>query len=139
MSKTVQTVIDKLAPLFKTTDEILTEWSSGKSEGNLQFPVLLGMIAVKMNWDEKQLRENDPLVRFYVRNNPEWYVTRGAHGGIMRATDKQNKEAVKAAKEAVKAQLQAVINAKTATNVSLDTTDVINTDVVDADVDSELQ
>lgn len=139
MSKTVQTVIDKLAPLFQTTDEVLTEWSNGKSEGNLQFPVLLGMIAVKMNWDEKQLRENDPLVRFYVRNNPEWYVTRGAHGGIMRATDKQNKEAVKAAKEAVKAQLQAVINAKTATNVSSDATDVTNVDVVDTDVDSELQ
>lgn len=133
MSKTVQTVIDKLAPLFKTTDEVLTEWSVGKSEGNLQFPVLLGMIAVKMNWDEKQLRENDPLVRFYVRNNPEWYVTRGAHGGIMRATDKQNKEAVKSAKEAIKAQLQAVIDAKTA--VSAD----VNTNVVDSDVDSDLQ
>lgn len=113
MSNTVQTVLDKLAPLFKTTDEVLTEWSDGKSEGNLQFPVLLGMIAVKMNWDEKQLRENDPLVRFYVRNNPEWYVTRGAHGGIMRATDKQSKEAAKAAKDLVKAQLKSAINAKT--------------------------
>lgn len=114
MSNTVQTVLDKLDPLFKTTDEVLTEWSVGKSEGNLQFPVLLGMIAVKMNWDEKQLRENDPLVRYYVRNNPEWHVTRGAHGGIMRATDKQNKVAAKAAKDAVKAQLQAAIEAKTA-------------------------
>lgn len=119
MSNTVQTVLDKLSPLFKTTDEVLTEWSAGKSEGNLQFPVLLGMIAVKMNWDEKMLRENDPLVRYYVRNNPDWHVTRGAHGGIMRATDKQNKVAAKAAKDAVKAQLQAVIDAKTsATSVT---------------------
>lgn len=139
MSKTVQTVIDKLTPLFQTTDEVLTEWSAGKNEGNLQFPVLLGMIAVKMNWDEKQLRENDPLVRFYVRNNPEWYVTRGAHGGIMRSTDKQNKEALKAAKDAIKAQLQAAIDAKTATNVSSDTSAAVDASVVDSDVDSDLQ
>jgi hypothetical protein len=115
MSNTVQAVLDKLAPLFQTTNEVLTEWAAGASEGNLQFPVLLGMMAVKLNWDEKQVRENDPLVRFYVRNNPEWYVTRGAGGGIMRATEKQQKDAAKAAKEAAKAQLQAAIEAKTAT------------------------
>jgi hypothetical protein len=111
MSNTVQNVLDKLAPLFQATDEVLAEWTG---EGNLQFPVLLGMMAVKLNWDEKQVRENDPLVRFYVRNNPDWFVTRGAHGGIMRATEKQKKETAKAAKEAVKAQLQAAIEAKTA-------------------------
>lgn len=133
MSNTVQTVLDKLAPLFKTTDEVLTEWSAGKSEGNLQFPVLLGMIAVKMNWDEKMLRENDPLVRYYVRNNPEWHVTRGAHGGIMRATDKQSKVAAKQAKDAIKAQLAAAIDAKVTSNVTSDNT------VVDSDDDSDLQ
>lgn len=112
MSNTVQTVLDKLAPLFQTTDVVLLEWANSHSDNNLQFPVLLGMIAVRMNWDEKQLRENDPIVRFYVRNNPDWYVTRGAHGGIMRASDKQSKEAAKNAKAAVKAQLQAAIEAK---------------------------
>lgn len=120
MSNTVQAVLDKLAPLFQTTDEVLTEWASGQSEGNLQFPVLLGMMAVKLNWDEKQVRENDPLVRFYVRNNPEWYVTRGAHGGIMRATEKQKKESDKAAKEAARAQMKAAIEAKTASTASSD-------------------
>lgn len=128
MSDTLQTMLDKLTSLFKTTDEVLSDWSGSKSEGNLQFPVLLGMIAVKLNWDEKQLRENDPIVRYYVRNNPDWYVTRGAHGGIMRSTDKQNKEAAKQAKEAVKAQLQAVIDAKTSANVSDVTTDDADSD-----------
>jgi hypothetical protein len=135
MSNTVQTVLDKLSPLFKTTDEVLTEWSVGKSEGNLQFPVLLGMIAVKMNWDEKMLRENDPMVRYYVRNNPEWHVTRGAHGGIMRATDKQNKVAAKQAKDAIKAQLVAAIDAKTSSNVI---SDVVST-VDESDDDSDAQ
>jgi hypothetical protein len=109
MSNVVQNVLDKLAPLFQATDEALSEWSG---EGNLQFPVLLGMMAVKLNWDEKQVRENDPLVRYYVRNNSDWYVTRGAHGGIMRATDKQKKEGEKQAKDLAKAQMKAAIDAK---------------------------
>jgi hypothetical protein len=115
MSKIVQDILDKLNPLFSATEEVLSEWTG---EGNLQFPVLLGMMAVKLGWDEKQVRENDPLVRYYVRNNPDWYVTRGAHGGIMRATDKQKKEAVKLAKEAAKAQVQAAVEAKAAAAVA---------------------
>lgn len=136
MSNTVQTVLDELSPLFKTVDEVLTEWAAGKTEGNLQFPVLLGMIAFRMNWDEKQVRENDPLVRYYVRHNPDWHVTRGAHGGIMRAADKQNKLAAKAAKDAVKAQLKAAIDTKAAAATSSDkATDT----VVDLDDDSDSQ
>ena len=112
---------------------MLTEWAAGKTEGNLQFPVLLGMIAFRMNWDEKQVRENDPLVRYYVRHNPEWHVTRGAHGGIMRASDKQSKLAAKAAKEAVKAQLKAAIDTKTAVVTNSDTTDVVSDSGDDSD------
>lgn len=111
MSKTVQDVLDKLSPLFQATDEVLAAWNG---EGNLQFPTLLGMMAVKLNWDEKQVRENDPLVRYYVRNSPDWYVTRGAHGGIMRATEKQKKETAKLAKEIAKAQVAAAVEAKVA-------------------------
>lgn len=115
MSDVIQSVTEQLSAMFKATDEILNEW---QGEGNLQFPNLMGMMAVKMNWNEKQVREADPIVRFYIRNNPEWYVTRGAHGGIMRATDRQKKEQVKAAKEALKQQMKATIEAKVAANAS---------------------
>lgn len=116
MSDIVQDILNKLEPVFTATDEVLNEWASQKHDTNLQFPVLLGMMAVKLNWDEKQTRENDPLVRYYVRNNPDWYVTRGAHGGIMKASDKQKKEAAKSAKELAKLQLQSAIDAKTKTS-----------------------
>lgn len=109
MNDIVQSTLEKLSVVFAVTDEVLNEWVS---DNNLQFPVLLGMIAIKMNWDEKQVREADPLVRFFVRNNPDWYVTRGAHGGIMRATDRQKKELAKTNKDAVKKQMQAIIEAK---------------------------
>jgi hypothetical protein len=115
MSEVIQAALDRLAEIFTITDEVLNDWTG---ENNLQFPVLLGMIAVKMNWDEKQVREADPLIRFYIRNNPDWYVTRGAHGGIMRSSDKQKKELAKANKEAIKKQMQAIIDAKVAEAVS---------------------
>lgn len=110
MSNTVQNVLDKLSTVFETTEEMLNEWNG---EGCLQFPALMASIAVKLNWDEKQVREADPLVRYYVRNNANWHVTRGAHGGIMRLSDKQKKEAAKQAKDALKSQMKASIEAKT--------------------------
>lgn len=122
MSKTVQDVLDRLSPLFQATDDVLAAWNG---EGNLQFPTLLGMMAVKLNWDEKQVRENDPLVRYYVRNNPDWYVTRGAHGGIMRSTEKQKKEQAKLAKEAAKAQVLAAVEAKVAAATASNNTSTI--------------
>jgi hypothetical protein len=135
MSKIVQDVIDKLSPLFQATEEVLNDW---KGDGNLQFPVLLGMMAVKLNWDEKQVRENDPLVRYYVRNNPDWYVTRGAHGGIMRSTEKQKKEVAKLAKEAAKAQVLAAVEAKVAaaTATAVNNTSTDSSDISDSE-DSE--
>jgi hypothetical protein len=105
----IQDVLTKLCPVFEAAENSLNEWVNEKHDGNLQFPVLLGRIAVKLNWDEKQVRENDPLVRYYIRNNPEWHVTRGAHGGIMPASFKNKKEQLKAAKKAAKEQIKSEI------------------------------
>ncbi len=118
MNDSIEKFWNTIKTVCEATDQALNEW---KGEGNLQFPQLLGMIAVKHNWTDKQVRDNDPIIRSYVRQHPDWYVTRGAHGGIMRKTDKQTKDAVKQAKEADKAarelakqQMREAIEAKTA-------------------------
>jgi hypothetical protein len=111
MSDSMTKVLEELTSVYKATDEVLASWNG---EGNLQFPALMGMLAVKLNLDEKQVRETDPLVRYFVRKHPDWYVTRGAHGGIMRVSDRQKKEAARAQKASVKEQLRAAIDAKVA-------------------------
>ena len=111
MSDTIKTVTDQLVVIFTATEEALNAY---QGEGNLQFPTLMGMLAAKMNWTEKQVRESDPIVRYYVRSNPDWHVTRGAHGGIMRTSDRQKKEQARMAKEALKQQMKATIEAKAA-------------------------
>lgn len=109
MSDTIQTITERLVEMFQATDQILNSW---EGDGNLQFPNLMSMVALKMNWNEKQVKESDPLIRYYVRNNPEWHVTRGAHGGIMRAADRQKKQQVQAEKAALKLQMKAQIEGK---------------------------
>ena len=60
------------------------------------------------------MRKNDPFVRSYVREHDDWYVTRGAHGGIMRRAEKDKKDAVAAQKKAAKEQAEAAVKAKVA-------------------------
>ena len=109
MSNAIQSVTDQLVIIFKAADEVLNSY---EGDGNLQLPFLMGMIAVKMNWSEKQTREADPIIRYYVRNNPEWHVTRGAHGGIMRNSNRQKKIGDQATKLALKQQMKAYIETK---------------------------
>src|SRR5574338_680253 len=110
-----QKVLNELDELFDVTDKALSEWTG---EGNLQFPALLLRMAARMNWTDKQMREADPFVRKYVRSHPDWYVTRGAHGGIMRASERHKKEADKAAKDLAKKKMQEEIDAKVAAQLA---------------------
>jgi hypothetical protein len=120
MSETITNNVEKITAIFQAAEQALSDWAG---EGNMQFPILLGMIAVRMNWDEKQVRENDPLVRFHVRNHPDWYVTRGAHGGIMRRSDRDKKEALRLAKDLAKKQMAAALEAKVGASASIMTPD----------------
>jgi hypothetical protein len=124
MSNTVniQSFLDSQVSMFLAVDEALNEL---KGEGCLQFPILLSTVALKMNWDAKTLRENDPIIRQYIRSNPDWYVTRGAHGGIMKASDKQKKDALIAAKKKAKEEVSAAIDAQVAAQTAPIATDTV--------------
>lgn len=113
MNNNVNNILEKLNPIFTATDEILSSWTG---IGHLQFAVLSGMVAIKLNWTEKEVKDNDPLLRFFVRNHPDYYVTRGAKGGIGRLSDKQKKDQSSIMKENIKASLQAEIEAKTSSS-----------------------
>lgn len=115
MSDTIDSIIKQIYDIFASTDEALQEWNG---DGNLQFPSLLATLANKMSWDEKQLREADPIIRFYIRRNPDYHVTRGAHGGIMRASDKCKKELLKSTKDLAKKQMLEALEAKAASMIS---------------------
>lgn len=116
----IQSFLDSKVSMLLIVEEVLNEWVG---DGCFQFPVLLERVQLKMGWKDdeegqKQFRANDPIIREYIRNHSNWYVTRGAKGGIMRSAEKQKKEAAKLAKVQAKvafnAQLEAEVSAKKA-------------------------
>jgi len=114
-SKVIESVTEKLVSIFTTTEEMLNSW---QGEGNLQFPSLMLMISNKHVYKEEEVRQIDPLVRFYVRNHPDWHVTRGAHGGIMRSGERSKKVQAKVAKEALKQQMKATIESEISSDIN---------------------
>ena len=135
MNNNIQNTVDKLVPIFAAVDEVLGAWNG---EGCYQFPMLIQALAIKLNWDDEATRKNDPIVRYYVRNHADWYVTRGAHGGIMRAEERQKKEQAKAAKKAAKEQMQAALEAKVAQAKAADSSTNLDSDnESDSEEDSE--
>jgi hypothetical protein len=109
MSNPVECFLDTLKPMLNIVDEILNAWNG---EGCYQVPGLVLSVAAKLNWNDKQIRSNDPIIRAYLKDHPTWYVTRGAGGGVTRRDEWQKKEAIKVAKEKAKAELKLVLETK---------------------------
>ena len=79
--------------VFVATETSLSEWSS---EDNIQFPNLVCMVGKRLKLDAANVAEIDPIVRRYVRTHPDWRVSRGAKGGIMRKSVWEKKQSEKA-------------------------------------------
>jgi len=109
----IDTVLENLKPVFVAANELINEFYEANPKEKLQFPILMEKMAFKMNWDEQETRENDPIVRAFVRKSGDWVLVRGAHGGIMRASDKKKKAENKAQINEAKLELEKLINDKT--------------------------
>lgn len=79
-----QETLNNIDKIFTTTDEMLMAWTE---EGKLPVPTLVGRVSVKLGWNDKQYKENDPIVRYYLRRHDNYKVALGAYGGIERLED----------------------------------------------------
>jgi hypothetical protein len=107
MNDKIEEVINEMRPIFAATESALQEWAVNPKSGCVSLPILTGMVAVRLNWNETEVRENEPIIRAYVKKNSDWFITRGANGGIMPITRKQEKDAALVAKAAAKAKVAA--------------------------------
>lgn len=114
MNNTTSKVFEQLSVIFTAAEDALSQW---EGEGNLQFPTLMATLASKFAWTDKQVREVDPIVRYYVRHSDDWHITRGAKGGIMRSSDKNKKQEAVKAKEELKRQMKAKIETQAASKM----------------------
>jgi hypothetical protein len=119
MSDSVQTFLDTLRPMLKLVDEVLNAWNG---DDRYQVPNLVSELALRLNWDSDQVRRNDPIIRAYLKDHPTWYVTRGAHGGIMKRADWLKKKQAEAEKERAKQEIKAALAAKEAAKTAVSAT-----------------
>jgi hypothetical protein len=115
MNDPIESFLDSQRSILNLVDELLDGW---KIEALYQVPQLLLHMGVRLNWDATQLRKFDPIVRAYLKDHPVWYVTRGAHGGIMRRDEHNKKENDKLTKLRAKEELKATLEAKAAAAAS---------------------
>jgi hypothetical protein len=111
MTDPVDIFLDSLKPMLMVVNEIL---DARTDEGCMQVPSLLLTLAGRLNWSDKQIRANDPLIRAYIKTHQTWDITRGAHGGIVRRASQDKKRAALVAKQKAKAEIEAILNAQVA-------------------------
>lgn len=115
MTNNIQPSIDFITQVFTTTNTILTECDWKQTE---HYPVaaLVTMVSSKVSgMTPQRLKDLDPLVRFFIRDNPDYFIGTGSKGGVQRTADRQAKEVAAAAKAVAKKELQAKLDADTST------------------------
>lgn len=121
MKDCIQIASDFCSTVFTETDLSLKEvLPNAECEDNLQFPALLALVGARLKLTPENLKDVDPFIRYYVRSNPTYYVSRGAKGGIQRAEVHQRKLAAAATKEAAKKQVIHQIDDKLAAPPPID-------------------
>ena len=107
----VKESVDFCESIFKETEAALSEH---KGNENIQLPALHAIVTSRLNVPPHKIKEVDPFMRFYVRNHPDYHVTRGAKGGVEKMSSFLKKESDKEAKESAKKVVAAQVAAKTA-------------------------
>jgi len=116
ITNSMQAYFDSKTELLSVVEDCLRSW---QGEGCYQIPDLLQNVQDKMGWGnddvgKKLLKDNDPIIRDYIRQSSEWCIERGAKGGVMRRADKLKKEVILLYKKKMKDQIEAELNAKVA-------------------------
>lgn len=107
MNKTV--VLDLFYSIFEQVDIVLDSY---QGSSKMQVPNLVAQVGKNLDMDDKQIKEADPIIRYYIRNHDKWCSSRGRTGGIELRDNKTAKLAAKAAQQEIKDQLKASILAK---------------------------
>jgi len=134
MNDNVKNYLAFCQEISEATEQALSEYFL-KSEENLQFPTLVTMVGNIIKHDPKIVGDVDQHIRQYVRRHPDYRVSRGAKGGIMKMATFLKREAGKAAQEAAKKVIAAQVEAKVAaavvvTPAAVDTAAVVADGVV---------
>jgi hypothetical protein len=75
-------VLEKLEIVFVELEKILNQWAIKEAA---QYPMIMTLLAEKLDWDEDQKNLYNPVVRFYVKESEDWVSRPGVGGGVIKA------------------------------------------------------
>jgi Zn-dependent M16 (insulinase) family peptidase len=140
-SQDIKAFTDSLQSTLEVLEEVLAKWDYNAA--CYQMPPLMMELKNLMNWEDKEMRAMDPIVRQFINKSSIYVITKGAHGGVTLREKKREKQAAKAAKEQAKvdvlntidsmlAKKLASIKAANDNNTSLPDVDDMPTLVIDS-------
>ena len=135
MNNNINEVLSKIGKIYEAADEIFYSWDG---PGLLQVPNFMGMLAVKLDIEDKEIRNIDPLIRFYLKHHADFYIARGAKGGIDRRSNKTEKDNIKNQKDIIKKMVEEEFAIKLASmqaNPSISPVNLSDDDDIFSDID----
>lgn len=124
MSEQVNKMVEEAREIYRATEEALQkDWDQKE---NLQFPNLLSFVVARLKANPEKASEVDPFMRTFVRKHPDYYVSRGAKGGIMLRSVYEARLNKKAQVEAAKKVLSDQVDATVATTPTVVVGDEVN-------------
>jgi hypothetical protein len=113
MKDSIQNYLTFCQSVTEATDKILKDYFS-KSRETHNLPELLRKVTSEIKCNEDQAAAVDQHIRQFLRMDKDYYVSRGAKGGVTLSSIRQEKLDLLKTKEAIKNQLRAEIDAKVA-------------------------
>ena len=129
-SADIQSFMSGTAEILQIAEEELAKWNY--DSGCYQIPLLMTALRARLNWDEKQMRRMDPIMRQFISVSSIYICQLGAKGGITLRELQKQKEQVKIARAQAKVEVLAAIDAAVAKKVeeSANTANVVDTGTV---------
>lgn len=95
MSSDINNSITKITSILSEVENIL---ENHDFKTCFQVPMLLTEVSKRLSISEKEMKNNDAIIRWHLHNSSTWEIKRGVRGGIKRkGTDlsKEEKEKIK--------------------------------------------
>ena len=112
LSVDIQTFMSGMTETLQVAEEELAKWNY--ESGCYQIPLLMTALRARLNWDEKQMRRMDPIMRQFISVSATYVCQIGAKGGVTLRELQKQKEVTKLAKAQAKVDVLAAIDAAVA-------------------------
>lgn len=107
MSSDINNSITKITNILYEVENIL---ENHDFKTCFQVPMLLTEVSNRLSISEKEMKNNDAIIRWHLHNSSNWEIKRGVRGGIKRKNDNSSKEEKEKIKKELSDKIENMVN-----------------------------